>query len=283
MRCPLPVLEEPYRSRAVPGGSGNHLSWLFAAREARDPLLGIYALTAEWRALLDPATDSAVAGMKLSWWREETGRLATGSPMHPVTRFLAGLPHAAETDFGALQSTLDAVAAHMAGVPLERGADLEDHAAKLLGIPLLVAAQLAGTAPVLDRAESAALRASIDALAVGNYLAGLATGYRREAQAGRIAFAIDELLAAHIENDDLIAEPPPPRLAAHLADVRARSAERFAQAARRLPRAARARQRHVAVLAVLGARRVSRAGGADFPLADLYNAWNAARRAAQGR
>ena len=51
MRRPLRPLEEPYRSRAVPPGSARYWSWLFAARESREPLLGIYALLAEWRAL----------------------------------------------------------------------------------------------------------------------------------------------------------------------------------------------------------------------------------------
>jgi len=48
--------------------------------------------------------------------------------------------------------------------------------------------------------------------------------------------------------------------------------------------------RHLLVLAALGAkhssdgeRRSGNPSGADFRLADLYNAWNAARRAAAAR
>ena len=61
-RAPMPDhprrLEESYRARAVPAGSPRYFSWLFAAPPMRDPLLGIYALLAEWRALLDPASSS---------------------------------------------------------------------------------------------------------------------------------------------------------------------------------------------------------------------------------
>jgi hypothetical protein len=44
--------------------------------------------------------------------------------------------------------------------------------------------------------------------------------------------------------------------------------------------------RHLAVLATLGARHLhgrKHRAGADFRLADLYNAWSTARRAAAAR
>ena len=94
MRRPLRPLEEPYRTRAVPPGSARYWSWLFAARESREPLLGIYALLAEWRALMDPDTETAVAQLKLAWWQEEMQRLTAGAPVHPVSRYLAALPRA---------------------------------------------------------------------------------------------------------------------------------------------------------------------------------------------
>jgi hypothetical protein len=49
----------PIALRAVPPGTARYWSWLFAARVARDPLLGIYALAAEWQALMDPRPKAA--------------------------------------------------------------------------------------------------------------------------------------------------------------------------------------------------------------------------------
>ena len=63
----------------MPPGSARYWSWLFAARESREPLLGIYALLAEWRALMDPGTETAVAQLKLAWWQEEMQRLTAGA------------------------------------------------------------------------------------------------------------------------------------------------------------------------------------------------------------
>ena len=256
-------------------------SWLFAAHAARDSLLGIYALTAEWRALLDPGTEIEVARLKLVWWREELDRTAAGSPLHPITRYLAYLPHAAAADFGPLTQSVDAAAVEVAGAPLEQGIELESHADALYGAPLLVAARLAGARGELNRAK-----ACIAALAAGEYLARVIREYRREARIGRIPFAVDELLAAGIDNDDLVAGEPPPRLQAYLIQLQRRAAGYFSNAAAALGPEERPALRHLPVLAALGAKHLNdrqRGSGADFRLGDLYNAWNAARRAAIAR
>ena len=81
MRARQRSLEEPYYGRAVPPASPRYLSWLFAAPEARDPLLGVYALMAEWRGLMDPAAEASAARLKVAWWQEEIGRLTRGAPV----------------------------------------------------------------------------------------------------------------------------------------------------------------------------------------------------------
>src|SRR3981189_2887248 len=90
-RTALKPLDAPYQSRAVPPGTARYWSWLFAAAESRAPLLGIYALGAEWQALTDPATDISVAHLKLAWWQEEMRRLPQRSRVHPLSAYLAAL------------------------------------------------------------------------------------------------------------------------------------------------------------------------------------------------
>ncbi|HEY0800609.1 MAG TPA: hypothetical protein VGD54_07180, partial [Steroidobacteraceae bacterium] len=63
------TLDATYRARAAPLGSEHYWSWLFACAPARAPLLGIYALLAEWNALRDPKTEQSAARIKLEWWR----------------------------------------------------------------------------------------------------------------------------------------------------------------------------------------------------------------------
>ena len=196
----LKALDATYRERAIPPGSARHWSWLFAATEARAPLLGIYALLAEWQALMDPATEASVAHLKLAWWGEEIQRLKRGSAVHPISSYLAALPRAAVVDFEPLLVSVAAAATQVGGAPVERGADLEWQCRSLYGGPLTLASRLAA-----DVADVAAVGNCTQALAAGEYLAKALRDYRREAGAGRVPFAIDELLAAGIDNDDLAA------------------------------------------------------------------------------
>src|SRR6185312_17275198 len=145
-RRTLTPLDATYRARALPPGSAQYWSWLFAAAPLRAPLLGIFALGAEWRALMAPGIEPGVAHLKLAWWRDEIQRLAAGSPVHPIGRYLAELPGPARVDFSPLHAAIDAAAAQVGGVPLEHSAELMPHCRALWGDPLLLASQLAAAA-----------------------------------------------------------------------------------------------------------------------------------------
>ena len=249
---------------------------MFAAPESRAALLGVYALVAEWRALIDPSTEMAVARLKLGWWQEEMQRLAAGRPVHPISVYLAGLKGAAAADFSPLMQAVEAAEAHLQGAPLERGADLEAHSWPLWGEPLMQAARLA--APDFD---AASVRGCGQALAAADYLSRAIDDYGREARRGRVSFAVDELLAAGIENADLCAVDPPARLQDYLERSRRRTRDYFALAARTLPAAQASAQRHLLVLAALGAARMDRPKPASerWRLQDMLLSWSTARRA----
>ncbi len=148
-------------------------------------------------------------------------RLAAGTPVHPISAYLAALPRAGAADFIPLLAAVNAAAAEAGGAPLEHGADLELHAQALWGDPLALASRLAG-----EVADEAGLRRCTRALAAARYLAKALHGYRREARAGRVPFAVDELLAAGVGNDDLAADPPP-RASAGLSGCPARPCRRL--------------------------------------------------------
>ena len=276
MRRLLKALDATYQARAVPPGTARYWSWLFAAAEARPPLLGIYALGAEWQALMNPATETGVAHLKLAWWREEMQRLAAGSAGHPISSYLAGLPRAASADFTPLLAAVNAAAEQVGGVPLERGADLEPQSQALWGGPLALASRLAADVP-----DEAALGHCTAALAAAGYLSRAIRGYRREARIGRVPFAVDELMAAGIGNEDLIADPPPPHLQNYLDGLRSRAVRYFESAAQSLPQAHRRAHRHLLVLAALGLAHLnSRAAPQERRrLKDMLLAWTTARRA----
>jgi phytoene synthase len=270
------TLDATYRARAIPIGSVRHLSWLFAAPAARPPLLGVYALQAEWNALMDPRTERSAAQIKLAWWQEEMRRLAEAAPVHPIGVYLAALPGAVGGAFAPLIAAIDAAAVEVSGAPLEHAADLLPHAQRLRANPLRVAAALSAAAEQ-SAAEQAGLQDCTGALAVGDYLARAIEEYRGEARAGRVAFAVDELLAADIDNAALAADHPAPRLSAYLAMLRQRAADQYVLAAQLLPPRARRSQRHLLVLAALGAARLRQPRPRG--LRALYLAWTTARGA----
>lgn len=224
----LKTLDATYRARAIPLGSVRYWSWLFAHQASRAPLLGVYALLAEWNALTDPATEPSAGRIKLAWWQDEIHRLIARAPVHPICVYLASLPRANEVDFTPLRQAVNASVAELSGVPLERRAELEPHAYALRAAPLGLASQLAG-----DALDEINLGNCLRALAVADYLARMTRDYRREARLGRVPFAVEELLAAGIDNADLCADEPPPRLEIYLAQQRALAAQSYQVAAAR--------------------------------------------------
>ena len=270
------TLDSSYRERAIPLGSVRYWSWLFASASARPPLLGIFALLAEWQALTDPGTEASAGRMKLAWWQEEIRRLIARTPVHPIGVYLASLPRADQVDFGPLAVAVEAAVAEFSGVPLERGAQLEQHAAALRALPLEVASRLAAGDGGAD-----GLQNCLRALAVADYLARTTREYRREARFGRVLFAVDELLAAGVDNADLCADPPPANLAGYLQQLRAHAARCYESVAQTLPRDGRSQHRHLLVSAALGLKHLQRRTATlESPrVQDMLLAWVTARRA----
>jgi 15-cis-phytoene synthase len=267
------TLDASYRARAIPIGSVRHLSWLFAAPAARAPLLGVYALQAEWNALMDPRTERSAAQIKLAWWQEEMRRLIGVGAVHPISLYLSALPGATAAAFAPLIAAIDAAALEVSGAPLELASDLSPHAQRLRANPLIVAAALSD--PAAD------VNACAGELAVGDYLWRAIDEYRLEARAGRVAFAVDELMDAGIDNAALASEQPGPALGAYLAKLRERAGAHYARAAAALAPRDRNSQRHLQVLAAFGAE--GRGRSPPRGLRALYLAWTTARHAALAR
>ena len=223
-----------------------------------------------------PRPKPAQARIKLGWWQEETRRLVAGAPVHPIGGFLASLPRAPAVDFTPLAAAIDACVEEAGGAPLERAMDLPPHARALRAGPLQVASRLA-----CADVDEASLLECTDALADADYLWRSSTQYRREARVGRVPFAVEELMALGLGNDDLSADQPSAPLVAYLSRLRSQAADGYTRALTALPPAQRAAQRHLPVLAALHLERL-RAGALDRKargLQDMLLAWTTARRA----
>ena len=116
-------------------------------------------------------------------------------------------------------------------------------------------------------------------MAAAEYLNDAIAGYRRAARFGRVAFPVDELLAANVEDADLSAAEPPLHLQSYLGELRRRAVGYCSQATAALPRSEHGPMRHLLVLAALGARQTNGRRNGLLPLRELYLAWSTARRA----
>ena len=225
------------------------------------------------------------AHLKLAWWQEE---IAATRPRRtaviPITRFLARAAAAARVDFAPLDASLEAAARQIAGAPLEHGTELEAHSARAArGAAHDRRAPCRRAAPESGRRDSAERAVAALAAADISQTRSPITGAMR--LAGVSIFPVDELLAAGIEDADLIAAEPPAHLQAYLEGLRRRAARALCR--RRRAVAARRAGTRCAICWFLRRSAPSicasarRARAARVRPADLYLAWTTARRAAR--
>ncbi len=82
------VTLEYCRRKVVTRDPSFHYCTSFLRPEERNVLVTLYAYYLEVSEIIDECRESAVARIKLEWWRQEIGRLFAGSPNHPVAKAL---------------------------------------------------------------------------------------------------------------------------------------------------------------------------------------------------
>lgn len=98
------------QQRAAASGSSFYYSFLFLPPLRRRAITALYAFCREVDDIVDECRDPTVAAAKLTWWRDEVGRLYHGTPQHPVTRALQVLL----ADFDLPQEQLEEIIEGMA-------------------------------------------------------------------------------------------------------------------------------------------------------------------------
>ena len=81
---------DPYSAeKTYKPGSSSHYAYLFVAEPAKSLIMVLHALQKELNQVLLINSDSAIARIKLAWWRTEIDRLFAGTPEHPITQSLS--------------------------------------------------------------------------------------------------------------------------------------------------------------------------------------------------
>ena len=71
------------QEKCAASGSSFYYSFLFLPAERRRAIMALYAFCREVDDVVDECNDAAIASTKLTWWRQEIERVATGQPQHP--------------------------------------------------------------------------------------------------------------------------------------------------------------------------------------------------------
>ena len=107
-----------------PAGTPRWYAWLFTPPSARATLAHLFQLENELRSIVIAPRDHGVAHLKLQWWREEIGRLAAGTPRHPLTQALAQTAPDAVAAWPPLGDFLTSLELELAAVAIDDDAEL---------------------------------------------------------------------------------------------------------------------------------------------------------------
>jgi phytoene synthase len=119
------ALDAHFTARGAPPGSMRWHALLYAPAAARDRVSATFALEAELREIAGGTLDHGVAHTKLGWWRDEALRLGEGRPRHPLTRVLLDSPASPKALARTLDAALGAADIELARTVLQDEAEFE--------------------------------------------------------------------------------------------------------------------------------------------------------------
>jgi phytoene synthase len=298
-----------------------YLAWLYSPEPQQPVLAKLCEIESEVASSLRPGIDHHVAHARLQWWQEECERCAQGRPVHPLTRELVkayGLAAVARqpSPLAGISGFVDAAVWDLAGATFETRKELTAYCERWAAAMFETAAgHVTSATPGSLAAASGSLAATPDSVsATSGALAAasgaepavsrwrvlgaavreieLLTDLAREAHAGRVRVPLDELDMAGAEVSSLAKPPWPEALATLLRERHAALRATIVESVNALGRDEQAEFRGLLVWAAVAWRQSARAQralpGIIFPrryhaLADGWQAWRAARRAAAGK
>lgn len=263
-----------------------YLAWLYSTDAQKPVLAALLEIEAEIASGLKPGMEHHVAHARLQWWSEEADRVAQGRPVHPLGRELvkarlgavsAGAAAAAPTP--SISGLVDTAVWDLARATFETRKELTAYCERWATAMFETAP--AGSATSHWKTLGAAVR-EIELL----------TDAARDAHAGRVRVPLDELDRLGVEPNALAKLPWLAPVAALLKERHEALRATVATSLAALPRDEQATLRGLLVWATLASRLSERAQralpNAILPrrydsLADGWQAWRAARRAAAGK
>lgn len=248
------------RDRVLARGTNLYYAVLFLPAAQRSSVVALYALRHELRESVEHSSDASVAQARLSWWRDELGRLLRGEASHPVARALSMhcrewlAEHAAD-----LAALVESVHIELGQTRFASFDDLEALCRRDAGSLGRLCARALGVAQ-----EDGLTRAG--ELAVGNALAEVIERAGADARVGRIYFPIDELERFGVSAAQILAGRPGEGLSALLKFQAERARARIGAVLARMPASEQRALRPLMILLALSMRLLDECERDGFPV-----------------
>ncbi len=273
------------RQRAGASGSSLHYSVLFLPPAPRHAIVALHAYWQQLRDAVDGASDPAIAGAQLAWWRTEVERLYADVPQHPVTQALAR-----HRDIGGI--TQQGLLQVVDGMHMVIGASRFADAAALARHCRLAAGSIAEMTAGLCGMREAATADYARALGEGLQIVHILRELGEDARRGRIRIPLEDMAQFGVDPADMLAGRYVDGFVPLMRCEAQRARDAFAEAARLLPPAAARAQQPGRIMAAIHAAlldelerdgfRVLHQRVALTPLRKLAIAWRT-RMASQPR
>jgi len=259
---------------AIPG-SVNFLTYRFAPKHVRDPLLVLQALVAEIVSIPLKVSEPEVALAKLGWWHSELDDRGWTHSQHPIVRAGREIGLFERLEFNTISRLLIATGAFASGEPIVDRATLHDRCCALGSAEARLIAALE-SAQITQMAISAIGTARVLVFFMERSALALPGGswWLPLQDQARYGVSLAEVQAGHKGEG----------LAASMRSLGQDAMQHIGQAARELRHAGQAGSRVLPILLGVLGRRVQRLSSRPLgydsrnTLAEVWSAWRAATR-----
>ena len=232
------------QDKAARSGSSFYYSFMFLPAERRQAITALYAFCREVDDVVDECHDLSLAQTKLEWWRQEVGRIYSGTPTHPVGLALKDVLQRFRLPQEQLLEIIDGMAMDLAQTRYLDFKGLQLYCYRVASVVGLLAAEIFG---YQDRQT---LKYAHD-LGLAFQLTNIIRDVGEDARRGRIYLPIEDLQRFNVPAKDIL-EARYSDAFRELMAFQAERAERFYdQAFAQLPAVDRKAQRPGLVMAAI--------------------------------
>ena len=232
------------QDRAAKSGSSFYYSFMFLPPERRQAITALYAFCREVDDVVDECHDPSLAQAKLAWWRQELGRVYSGTPTHPVGLALQDVVGRYGMAEEQLEEIIDGMAMDLQQTRYLDFKGLQLYCYRVASVVGLLAAGIFGYQ------ERQTLKYAHD-LGIAFQLTNIIRDVGEDARRGRIYLPVDELQRFDVPAKDILEARYTDNFRALMA-FQAERAERFYdQALTQLPAIDRRAQRPGLIMAAI--------------------------------